>query len=915
MTEDLSIGPFVISGATRCLWFGAESVALAGPALEVLAAIARRAHGAAAADLWPLVSSDAVLDEDRLCELVGDINTALGRWSAQWYVAWYPEATVPRFELVDATRRTNPIAALPARRADIIGREDAIERIVGQLHSHRFVTILAAGGMGKTTVALAVTHVAASAFIDGVHFVDLAPFVDPDLVAHGVAAVLGCTTAGVDALTALANWAHRRHALVVLDSCEHVIDAASVVAEALLGNRTNVSILTTSREPLRAAGEWLHRLEPMRLPRPGEAVTARNAADFPALRLFIERASAVDATFVLRDDDVPRLVSLCTRLDGIALAIEIVAARVGTLGLAGLASQLEDRLLSLPAARGTAPARHATITALLDWSYHLLSRTEREVLQRLSVFRGGFTIGAAVAVVAGSALDGPGVQEAMLDLIAKSLVASPRGVDSERFRLLDTTRAYAAGKLTQAGERSRIQRRHALWLATALVDAERAWNRAARSQWVDRHAPLIDDVRAALDWAFAPAGDIMLGAQLALVSFGLGRQMLLIDEFTRRVIDAIHALEVRSPEAAASRLQMRLKFLVGCMAFGGTNQTTKVLATLESTVASMPETAPIADRFAACNSMWGLCISRADFLEGGRWAERLGRLAEAGDDPVAHLVAGRIQAQTLHFLGRHAAAAHQAERVIAQAWRTIPLAYNPSPVELRVSMRVVLARALWMQGFPERAAAMAREAMEQARTDSPIAQYQAVVMGSLVVALWSGLDDTARALSDGLSRIENVQGFGYWLRWGTRLGEALALRSGVEDEPDLSEESDLVLADHLATMDERWLSAVCIERVASGVIGWCAPEALRLQGERALREAPAADAARGEALLMRSLALSREQGAASWELRSATSLARHWQAHDRAPEARALLEPVHARFTEGFETADWRAARLLLETA
>ena len=824
---------------------------------------------------------------------------------------------------MDATRRTNPIAALPARRTDIIGRDDAIERIVAQVRAHRFVTVLAAGGMGKTTVALAVAHAAAADFPDGVHFVDLAPVLDACLVAQVVASSLGCATAGVDALPGLQAWARQRFALVVLDSCEHVIDAASVVAEALVGTAAHVSVLATSREPLRARGEWLHRLGPMRLPLPGEAVSAHNAVDFPALRLFVERATAADARFVLRDEEVPLLVSLCARLDGIALAIEIVAARIGTLNIASLASQLEDRLLQLPAG-GDSPARHATLAALLDWSYKLLSSAERHALQRLSVFRAGFTIDAAIEVVADEADHAADVQESILDLVAKSLVSAPRGADAGRLRLLDTTRAYAAAKLDEAGHRAPAQRRHAHWLATALVEAERAWNQVDRSQWVRRYAPLIDDVRAALDWAFSPTGDVMLGAQLTLASFALGRQMLLVDEFTRRVAEAVTAVGMRAArlpsarsDAATGVLQMRLKFLVGCMGTSDTSRAADVLSTLEGTVASMPETAAAADRFSAYNSMWGLCISRGDFLEGGQWAQRLEQLAEAGSDPIARLVAGRIQAQTLHFLGRHADATVQAQRVITEAWRTIPLAYNPSPVELRVSMRVVLARALWMQGFPDRAAAMASEAMAQARTDSPIARYQAVVMGAIVVALWSGLDTRANELADELSRIDDVQGFGYWLRWGTRFGEVLALRAGGElaaaGDARFFDESDTVLADHLATMDERWLSPTCIQRVATGVTGWCAPEALRRQGERALREGLPGDATLGEQLLARSLAVAREQGAASWELRTATSLARHWQSRDRAREARALLEPVHARFTEGFGTADWRAARCLLE--
>lgn len=925
MTEKLYVGPFVLAGMPCTLRFGEQLVDLPETALEVLAAIARGTDGATAAHLWPLISSEPAVDEERLCDLVGDINSEIGRFTPAWYIAWYPEEAAPRFALVDATRRTRPMAALPARRTDIIGRDDAIARILAQLKAHRFVTILAAGGMGKTTVALAAAHLAAEAFPDGVHVVDLAPIVDAELVAPRVAAAVGCVTGGVDVLTVLRHWACDRRALVVLDSCEHVIEAASCVAEALVGAGASIAVLATSREPLRAAGEWLHRLAPMRLPQPGETVSASQVAEFSAMRLFVERASAADSVFALRNEDVPLLVSLCTRLDGIPLAIEIVAARVDSLGLAGLASQLESLLLRLPGQRRTAPARHNTLTALFDWSFRLLSPAEQQVLRRLSVFRNGFTVEAAIEVVADEALGAGEVQEGLLDLIAKSLVAPARGDDADRRRLLDTTRVYAGAKLDEAGERDAAHRRHAKWLASALAEAESAWNRMTRPQWVARYAPLIDDVRAALDWAFSPRGDIALGVDLTISGFALGRQMLLVDEFTRRAERAIDALSAHgdAPTSAdmgfaANSPRMRLNFLIACLGTGGGARLLALAPELERAGATLDaDPAETIYRFTAINSMWALSVALGDLGKGAIWSERLVALAQTGQDPVAHLVAGRIQAQTLHFNGRHAQAAEWAQRVIGEAWRTIPLIYNPSPVELRVSMRVVLARTLWMQGFPERAAVMAREAMENARTDSPLAECQAIVLGSIEVALWSGLDDVAHELAAQLKGIETLLGFSHWLRWGQRLRDVLALRSGDDTVDTGSEgffdEPEPLLADHLATMDDRWLTPRCIQRAATGMVGWCAPEALRRQGERALQERTVESQVRGEDFLQRSLALAREQGATAWELRTATSLARHWQARGRAAEARAVLEPVFTRFTEGFGTADLRGARHLLE--
>ncbi len=924
MTENFSIGPFVLTRMPRALRFEGHAVQLSDTALVVLDAIARGGDGVTAAQLWPLVSGESAVDEDRLCDLVGDINVALGQWSQAWYVAWYPEDPLPRFVLVDATPRPRLVAAPPVARTDIIGRDDVIARVVAQLASHRFVTILASGGMGKTRVALAAAQTATQAYPDGVHVVDLAPIVDPRLVAHRVATAVGCIATGEDALAALRQWACDRRALVVLDSCEHVIEAASNVAETLVGTSRACAVLATSREPLRAAGEWLHRLLPMRLPQPGETVSAHDAPGFPALCLFVERARAVAPGFALSDADVPLVIALCTRLDGIPLAIEIVAARVDTLGLAGLASQVESRLLRLPDRRRSSPERHKTLANLLDWSFHLLTPAEQQVLRRLSVFRGSFAIDAAIEVVADDVIAEDDVQDVLLDLIAKSLVAPVHRGEIDRLRLLDTTRAYAAAKLEDAGDRDQTGRRHARWLATMLAEAERAWNRMARPQWVAHHAPLIDDLRAALDWAFQPGGDLNLGVDLTIAGFPLGREMLLIDEFTRRTEHAISLLEAHravavgdTPDAAHGSPLMRLSYLIACLGTGGGPALLDIAPELVDAAAMPNGTDDVIHRFKALNGMWALSVWRGDFDTAATWATRLEQLGNASGDEIARHVASRIQAQTLHFIGRHADASAHAHRVLAETWRVIPLSYNPSPVAPRVSMRMVLARAMWMQGMPESAWSMASDAMEQARTDSPMSLCQAISMGSIMVAFWSGADDRARALSVTLDDIEAQLGFDHWRHWIRRLRDVVALRADPSAAAarggGVSEETEVLLADQLATLGDHWLSAVCVRRVESGAVGWCAPEVWRLLGERALRESTVDGAARGESLLQRSLAVARQHQAASWELRTAISLARHWHGHGRRAEARALLEPLYARFTEGRGTADLCDARGLLE--
>ena len=312
-------------------------------------------------------------------------------------------------------------------------------------------------------------------------------------------------------------------------------------------------------------------------------------------------------------------------------------------------------MLRLPGRRGNVPARQNTLSALLDWSFRLLSPAEQRVLRRLSVFRNGFTDAAATEVVAEGDLGAADVQEALLDLVAKSLVAPARDGDGVRRRLLDTTRVYAGAKLAEAGERDLVHRRHARWMAAALAEADGAWNVMTRPRWVARYAPLVDDVRASLDWAFAPGGDLGLGAELAASGFALGRQMLLVDEFTRRVEHAISVLSSHGEQSEQNPSFMRLRFMIACLGGGGMRLQDFVPA-LERAAAAPDGATEALHRFNATNALWALSLRKGDFGEGATWATRLVEQAGANADPVARLVANRIQAQTLHFNGRHAEA-------------------------------------------------------------------------------------------------------------------------------------------------------------------------------------------------------------------------------------------------------------------
>jgi predicted ATPase/DNA-binding winged helix-turn-helix (wHTH) protein len=344
---------------------------------------------------------------------------------------------------------------LPASMSDIMGRESELLDVASVVMANRLVTLVGTGGIGKTRLAIELGHHLAPKFNDGIYLIDLAPLSNPGLVLPTVAAALGLDGADTPELLAAALGSKRL--LIVLDNCEHVIDMAAVVAEALLHANGSLRMIATSREPLNADGEWVYRLAPLDVPPEG----AHDLAEMQrhgAAKLFIARTSANDPVTPLDARHAAAVTKICRRLDGIPLAIELAAATAAAIGVEVLADRLDDQLKLLADGRRTAPPRHQTLRAAIDWSYDLLSEPERMVMRRLAIFAGDFTMEAADAV----AMDGD-IVRCLAGLVRKSLVVREFDGTVPRYRLLETMRAYAMDKLTASGEFETIAARHAGW--------------------------------------------------------------------------------------------------------------------------------------------------------------------------------------------------------------------------------------------------------------------------------------------------------------------------------------------------------------------------------------------------------------------------------------------------------------------
>src|SRR5215469_8791507 len=432
--EIFAFGSFRLIPGRRTLFEDERPVRLGSRALDLLAALTERAGQTISkeeliARAWP----DTVVEEAALRVHVAALRKALGDGRAgRRYIANDPGrgyafiAPVAHENALSATAAPTRMAEtgnLPALLTRVVGRDAVISRLAPQLVRRRFLTIVGPGGIGKTAAALAVADTVRASYSDGAWYIELASLSDPDLVPSALSALLGITLSGGNPLSGLATRLQDKHMLIVLDSCEHVIGAAAVLVEAILHAAPHAAILATSREPLRAEGEWLHRLAPLELPPQGRTFpTAADALDYSAVELFNERAAATTDSFVLDDTNVPAVLEICRRLDGLPLALELAAARVDTFGVGGLATRLDDRFGVLTSGRRTALPRQQTLRATIDWSYDVLPECERRLLRHLAVFIGGFTLEAAAAVVEGAEIADVPLIDSIANLVTKSLI-------------------------------------------------------------------------------------------------------------------------------------------------------------------------------------------------------------------------------------------------------------------------------------------------------------------------------------------------------------------------------------------------------------------------------------------------------------------------------------------------------------
>ena len=798
--------------------------------------------------------------------------------------------------------------------------------MAARLEATRFVTVVGIGGVGKTTLAIALGHHLSETFAGAVLFVDLSMLSDPELVTVTVASMLGLSVRSDDATPNLITYLLDKRILLILDTCEHLIESVAAFASRILRGAPQVHILATSREALQVDGEQMYRLEPLACPPDDAVLTAAIARTFPATQLFVERAAASGAHLDLNDAEAATVVGICRKLDGVALAIELAARRVEAYGLHQTAALLDQRLTLLWLGPRTAPPRHKTLQATLDWSYGLLSGFERLVLRRLAVFVGHFTLDAALAVATSAEVDQGAVLGAIDSLVAKSMLATRPIGAMMRYRLLDTTRAYLLGTSSDDPEIANLAARHATYFRRWLEQSGKEW--ATLSSGVERAAHFVDlnNVRAALEWCFGEDGDQRIGIKLAAAAAPVFLAMSLLPECYRWSQHAIVALDDAN-RGESEEMQLQANLGVASMHMYGPSDAAH--AALNRSLAIAEARGNVLSHVGILGTLSMFCTRDGQFKVALDQAKRARAVAGAAEEPDAMALAQSALGRALHFVGDHSGARSALEAAFRH-WSHAQRAYLG--LDDRILVGLGLARGLWVQGHPSQAKDRARETIKDAERSTNPASLAVALAWAPDIFFWTGDLATAEEHADRLVAHAQSHSLGPYLHVGHGYKGTLAIRrgyekDGVETLQDClkhchvlryemrNTEFKIVLAQGLLTIGQvdKAIKLVddTISQVETNGDFFFMPETLRVRGCAALlRQNPRVDDA--ETWFRRSLELSRRQGAQAWELRTAIDLAALLVGQGRADNAYRLLQPIFGRFVEGLETADLKAANRLL---
>ena len=661
-----------------------------------------------------------------------------------------------------------------------------------------------------------------------------------------------------------------------------------------LADAAGVKILATSREPLRVKGERVRRLPGLGTPSASSGLKAEEALAFPAIQLFVDRATDRLESFSLSDADAPMAAEICRRLDGLALAIELAATRIDAFGVGGLLDQLDNRFHLLEGHRA-GPERHRTLTATIDWSYDLLSESERAVMRRLSVFAGAFSLESACAVAADEGIDRVRVVQDLANLVAKSLVAAgARDIEVE-YRQLDTTRAYSIERLRVSGEEQAVRCRHAEHVCAVLEQAASEWSQRPAREWGAAYRHVVDDLRVALAWVGRDEANRSLRIRLTAAGLLLWNHFSLIEECHVHVSRAVEELDAAGLAGTAFEMKFKLWLGGSTMITRGLKPQAMDALRRASQIANQIGDTDYRHRCLMLIAAYELFTGEYD--AGMRTIETFASVA-AADDPSI-LPEGQVHLGIAElFLGRLQNAQRRLESLQQRDLRYFNGSYSVRYMaDIVVLLECALSQVQWLTGFPDAAARTAAAALERARPAHHHLSLNNALTYSCPVFYWSGrYEECGRYVEllaehvtrQGLITRRPIASF-YRAALAHTQGDASSgtidgLKRAIEEFRNVNYLARMpyylsVLADALVHRGRLGEAETTI-RIALDIAraqneGWCLPELLRIQASILTAQGQTGEA---EAILVESMALAREIGALSWRLRAASDLAQLWRA-------------------------------------
>jgi predicted ATPase/DNA-binding winged helix-turn-helix (wHTH) protein len=926
----ISFGPFRVIRARRIVERDGEAVHIGSRAFDVLVYLLEHAgqvvsHRALLEAVWP----GTYVEEGSLRFQVATLRKALGDVS---YIINVPGRgycfAAPISRLNEAERpqpHSGILISLPRplpRLGRLFGRDREIADIVGLGRTNRIVSIVAPGGMGKTSVAIAAASELRHEFGNGVCFVELGLIEDPARVRDALAVALGVPVRSADPFAAIVGFLKHRRMLILMDGCEHVIGTSASLLEQVVAETSGVHVLVTSREALRIEYEQVFHLEPLASPPVDKDLPTAAILAYPASQLFMERARAAVGA-LSPDAEAKFIAEICSKLDGLALAIELVASQVQAFGFDKLSGLLEERLSLTWPGRRTAHPRHQTLNAMLDWSYRLLTEEEKRVLRFLSVFSGPFDLEAASAV---GGKDATGVETASIlaELASKSLLSVIQSETRTRYRLLDTTKAYARAKLAETHEVDAARRRHAEFFLRALQDPRASEQDENVLKILSRR---IEDIRAAVSWAFSPQGETALAVALVIGSIPIWNHLHLFQE---EKLWTTRALSLAKREDVGIEIELALQEgLAWASEF--TTGLSREFGAAWSRVLELATTVHKTDRqLAALIHLCSFHVRQSNIQEALEYVERFQHLVQPAEESSWTGMVDYLRGCVLHNVPSYSEAREYLGKAAAESRATALAAqYRLAGFDCRWTAMAYLAVNYLMQGDIRKAMETFERALRYSLSEGrdisiSVAQSRAIIGWILI-----GDRESATRVSNELLRRCKEGSLGDFLSVAKTYVSLLDAWRGNENgirqlDEDIAEVrsqgyrlyTQFFTAERLRLLIERRKQGLCtpelepLPMTKSNMGSWYLPEVIRVNGRLSASEGRTAEA---EQHFNTALESARSQASPFWELRIANDLAQLWVGQGKPDAARSLLEEALGKFSSRQTTEDIALASAILE--